>query len=219
MKKVLLLITAFIALSHVSKAQNVRLNGYAAYSFSDKFDSYYDPSNYYNGRINDGFQWGAGVEFMPSPYAGIEVSYYRKSTTAPTNYLSQGGIFQTPRTTNFDLNLNHILLNGTRYLRQEGSPIEGFGGFSLGASILDIRNPDNGVTNSITKFCWGARAGLNIWIVPQVALKFQAQLLSVVQSMGGSFYFGTGGSGVGLSSYSTVYQFSLGGGLVFNIAK
>jgi hypothetical protein len=42
-------------------------------------------------------------------------------------------------------------------------------------------------------------------------------LLSAVQAVGGGLYFGTGGAGAGVSGFSTFYQFSLGGGLVFKI--
>jgi hypothetical protein len=69
----------------------------------------------------------------------------------------------------------------------------------------------------LTANSWGVRAGGIVWAKENVGIKLQIQLLSAVQSMGGGFYFGTGGSGVGLSAYSTVYQLSLGGGLVFRM--
>lgn len=48
-------------------------------------------------------------------------------------------------------------------------------------------------------------------------IRLQAQLLSPVQAAGGGFYFGTGGSGIGVSTYSSIYQFNLGGSLVFRL--
>jgi hypothetical protein len=39
--------------------------------------------------------------------------------------------------------------------------------------------------------------------------------MSAVQSAGGGLYFGTGGGGAGVSTYSSMYQFGLGGGLAF----
>jgi hypothetical protein len=47
----------------------------------------------------------------------------------------------------------------------------------------------------------------------------QAQLLSAVQSVGGGFFFGTGGSGAAVTANSSMYQFELGGGLVFKMGK
>ena len=39
------------------------------------------------------------------------------------------------------------------------------------------------------------------------------------QGFGGGAYFGTGGAGFALSSYSSIYQFGLGGGLTFKLGK
>ena len=47
----------------------------------------------------------------------------------------------------------------------------------------------------------------------------QASLFSATQAFGGGLYFGTGGIGAGLSSYSSMYQFGLEGGLVFRLPQ
>ena len=59
---------------------------------------------------------------------------------------------------------------------------------------------------------------LNFWASEKIGIKLQAQLLSVAQATGGGLYFG-GGAGVAVSSYSTIYQFGLGGGLVFRFGQ
>jgi len=69
------------------------------------------------------------------------------------------------------------------------------------------------------KFAWGLRLGGIIWTPGRVGIKLQAQLLSAVQSAGGSVYFGTGGAGAGVSMYSSMYQFGVGGGLVFALGR
>jgi hypothetical protein len=50
-----------------------------------------------------------------------------------------------------------------------------------------------------------------------VGLKIYAQLNTVVGGVGGGFYFGTGGSGAGVSTYSSMVQFGLGGGLTVGL--
>ena len=195
-------------------SQNLRLNLYSSYVFDDAVDSYYDANNYYNGKIKGGYQWGAGLEYLANPFYGLEVSYLHQSTTAPTTYL-QSGIGGGVKTTDFDMNLNWIMLGGNRYLKKPGSNVEGFGGVSAGAVIIDIHNPSNGNDNSTTKFAWGVKGGANIWASSKIAIKLQAQLMSAVQAVGGGLYFGTGGAGAGVSSYSTMLQFGLGGGLSF----
>lgn len=197
-------------------SQKARLNGYAVYVFDDKFDSYYDVNNYYEGKFKGGLQWGVGLEYMAQAAQGIELLYLNQSTNAPTTYL-QGGQIGGVKTTNFDVGFNWIMLAGNRYIRKPGSKVEGFGGFMAGAVIINVENPDNGNDNSATKFGWGFRLGANIWASEKVAIKLQGQLMSAVQSAGGGLYFGTGGAGAGVSTYSSMYQFGLGGGLVISL--
>jgi len=196
-----------------ASAQTTRLNGYAMYVFDDKFDSYYDNSNYYQGKFKGGLQWGAGLEYLPHPSSGVELIYLNQKTTALTTYAYTG--LSGVKTTNFDVGFNWLMLAGNRYMRKPGSKVEGFGGFMLGAAFINVDNPDNGNSNSATKFAWGFRLGANIWASERVAIKLKADVLSAVQGAGGGLYFGTGGGGVGVSTYSSMYQFGLGGGIAF----
>jgi len=43
--------------------------------------------------------------------------------------------------------------------------------------------------------------------------------MSIAQGAGGGLYFGTGGVGAGVSTYSSMYQFQLGGGLTFKLGQ
>jgi len=194
--------------------KTTRLNGYAVYVFDDSFDSYYDQNNFYEGKFKGGLQWGVGVEFMPQAAQGIELLYLNQQTNAPTTYLQNGIGGVGTKTTNFDVGFNWIMLAGNRYIRKPGSKAEGFFGGMAGAVIINVDNPDNGTDNSATKFGWGIKAGVNIWASEKVAIKLQTQLMSAVQGAGGGLYFGTGGAGAGISAYSSMYQFGLGGGIV-----
>jgi len=212
LKKFILGIIFFAGITSMAIAQNVRLNGYAAYVFDDNVDSYYDPNNYYDGQINGGFQWGAGLEYMVSPSKGIEIKYLRRDCTAPMEYYKNGIQYKT-----FDVAINHILLGGSNYF-QTGGKVEPYAGAALGMSIITLKNVESG-DNQSTKFAWGVKLGTNIWATDKVGIKLQADLISVVQSAGGSFYFGTGGSGAGIGMYSTMYQWVLGGGLTFKLGQ
>jgi hypothetical protein len=191
-------------------AQGIRLNAYSSYVFDDKVDSYYDQNDYYNGTVKGGYQWGAGIEFMAHPKYGVELMYLRENTSAPLNYYNNGVKF-----TNFDLGINYFMLAGNRYFSKPGGRVEGFGGAMAGVNVTSVKNPTNGIKNDKTFFAWGFRGGANIWATEKVGIKLQAQLLSAVQSVGGGFYFGTGGAGAGVSTMSSILQFGLGGGLVF----
>lgn len=214
MKKISLVIL-FIATAIIVTAQNTRLNAYGMYSFDDDFDSYYDPYNYYNGTLKGSFAYGAGVEFMVKPHNCIELQWQHQSTTAPTQYI--GGITSNLKTTNFDVNIDYLLIGGDGHFSKPEGKAEGYGGFFLGCAFLGAKNPDNGNHNTATKFAWGFRLGCNIWANDKMGIKLQGQLLSISQGAGGGLYFGTGGVGAGVSSYSSVYQFQLGGGLTFKL--
>jgi len=215
MKKIFLVIF-FIAAAIIVTAQKARLNAYGMYSFDDKFDSYYDPHNYYNGTLKGSFAYGAGVEFMVKPHNCIELQWQHQSTTAPTSYWDGNAVLQEKHTT-FDVNIDYLLIGGDGHFANPAGKVEGYGGAFLGMAFLGAKNPNNNNHNTASKFAWGFRLGCNIWANDKIGVKLQGQLLSISQGAGGGLYFGTGGVGAGVSSYSSVYQFQLGGGLTFKL--
>jgi len=192
---------------------HIRVNAYTFYAFDDKVDSYYSSDEYYRGKIEGGFQWGAGLEYIISPGQGIEVSYLRLDTKAPMEYYKNGIQFS-----NFDVATNYVMIGGNRYFPL-GGQIEPFVGAQVGLGIFSVDNPDNGNSRNGTKFAWSIKAGVNLWASERVGLKLQTGLISAVQAVGGGLYFGTGGVGGGLETYSSFYQFYIGGGLSFDLAK
>jgi hypothetical protein len=217
MKKILIL--AFLAVGLSAGAQNLRLNLYAQYAFDDKVDNYYSSTSYYDGTIKGALIWGGGLEYLLNPAYGIELSYQRFDTKVPLDYYNFSA--QRAETAEFDLGANYIMIGGLRYLKNNPK-VEPFFGMQLGMVIADVTRPASvdpaNSDASATKFAWGLRGGVNIFPggeTSKVGLKLQAGLLSASQAMGGSLYFGTGGGGAGVSSYSTILQFTLGGGLVF----
>jgi hypothetical protein len=211
MKKLFLSLVLLAGITTLAKAQNIRFNAYTEYIFNDNIDSYYDPTSYYRGTINDGFQWGGSLEFMVDATKGIELKYLRRDAIAPLEYYNNGIKYK-----NFDLGMNYILLGGSNYFKT-GGMVEPYAGAAAGVAIINIQNPDATGDDNKTKFAWSVKLGTNIWFSDKVGLKLQADLLSAVQSAGGSFYFGSGGSGAGVSAYSTMYQWGVGGGLTFKI--
>jgi hypothetical protein len=215
MKKITLLIFVISIFSYGAKAQKIRANAYGAYVFDDSFESYYSDYVYYHGKIKGGFRGGIGLEYMMRPTSSLEVLWVHQSTTAPTTYRPEG--YFAEQRADLDLNLDYIMLAGQSYIRNADGAFEGYGGLMAGMAIVGAENPNTGGTGSATKFAWGARLGANIWVTPRIGIKLQADLLSIVQGAGGGLYFGTGGAGAGISTYSTMYQFGLGGGLTFKI--
>lgn len=195
---------------------HLRLNVYTMYAFDDKVDSYYSPTDYYRGTIKGGFQWGGGLEYIVAPDQGIELSYLRLDSNAPMEYYNYNS--NKIEYTNFDVATNYVLLGGNRYF-QVNPKVEPYAGLQAGMAIFNVKNPDSGRSGNSTKFAWGLKLGTNIWASERVGLKIQTGLVSAVQAAGGGFYFGTGGVGTGISTYSTFYQFYIGGGLTFNMGQ
>ena len=214
MKKLLL---AFILLAGTyvfvqAQGPEIRLHGYALYAFDDNsVDSYYSASSYFYGSIKGGFQYGGGLEVMPYPEAGVELSYLRLDSKAPMEYFDDGIVYTT-----FDLAQNWVLLSFNKYL-PVNEKIEPYLAPQIGMNILNVTNPDNGDSGNVTKLAWGIKGGVNIFANEKVGFKLQMSLLSTVQAVGGGLYFGTGGAGAGVTGYSSYYQFNIGGGLVFGV--
>jgi hypothetical protein len=189
----------------------LRLNVYTTYAFDDNVDSYYSATEYFDGTIKGGFEYGGGLEFILRPAYGIELSYLRLDSKAPLTYYNNG-----VKSSEFDVASNYIMVGGNRYLLVNPK-IEPYFGLQMGMGVFNVDNPDNGNSGNATKFAWGIKAGANIWLSNKIGLKLQGGLLSAVQSVGGGLYFGTGGAGAGVTGYSTFYQWSLGGGLIFDV--
>ena len=211
-KKFLILI--FMAATSTLYAQEKRLNVYSTYVFDDKFDTYYSSTDYYTGKIIGGYQWGAGFEFKPNRNVGAELLYLHQDTQAPVQYYNIGAVNRT-----LDIGVNYYLLGINRYMPTGNEKVEPYGGVLLGAVGYVNKNPAAGEPTSSTRFALGFRLGATIWASAKVGIKLQAQFLSSVQGVGGGFYFGTGGSGAGVSTYSTITQLGLGGGLVFKLGQ
>lgn len=207
MKKGFLLTSLFVMSIGIAWAQpTITLLTFESYTFSDQFDTEYG-----HGKIQDGFQWGAGLEFGLSEVMAVELIYQNLKTDAYYDgYYSQG----PSQRFNGNVGINYVLIGGTRYAPLNDK-ISGFGTFDLGVAWS---NPEESLqSESVTKFALGGRLGVRIMASEKVSIRLHGQLLSPVQWAGGGFYFGTGGSGAGVTTGSTIYQFNLGGSLNYRL--
>lgn len=201
MKRLSLLAAALFAASFLMAQPTITLLTFESYTFADKFDTQYG-----TGKIQDGFQWGLGLEFGLAETAAVELIYQNLKTDA----------FYQGIDARYDgkVGINYALVGGTKYAPLNDK-IAGFGTFNMGVAWS---SPDESLASeSVTKFAIGGRLGVRISTSERVSLRLHAQLLSPVQWAGGGFYFGTGGSGAGVSTGSTIYQFNLGGSVNFKL--
>jgi opacity protein-like surface antigen len=205
-----------VFISGISSAQNVRINLYSAYTFDDEISAVTNGNYSFSGTMKGGYQWGAGVEFLLQKTYGIELLYFRQDTKFPVNYRRTTGFDSTRE---FGLGGNFIMLAGNKYLPISNSVVMPYGGFMLGMSIFNNKDPLPGGETSSTNFAWGLRGGVFINASKNVGVKLHAQLLSAVQSFGTGMYYGTGYAPVSVSTGSSMLQFGLGGALVIGLGK
>jgi hypothetical protein len=193
-----------------------QLNLYGMYVFDDHVEGSGDGGYYFSGKVKGGFLGGIGLQFNLRDNYGLELLYMRQDTHVDFDR------FETPNNPsekpNPKLTANYVMLAGVKSVKT-GNKAEPYGGIMLGANFLNLESDGDIPGGSATKFAWGIRGGVNIWASERVGIKLQAQLLSSVQGVGGGIYLGTGGAGAGVSTYSSVLQLGLGGGLSFRFGK
>jgi hypothetical protein len=188
----------------------IALNLYGGYTFPDHVDlgSYNSYSDH--GYIQGAGQYGAGLEFFMDKRRSLELTYLYMGTHAQF-YDWEG---QT-NPNNDKASLNYIMIGGNNYFPTR-SNVWPFFGASIGVGIADFNYYDQGSTTA-TKFAWNVRFGVKIKTQSVVSIKLQAWLQSIAQGVGVGVGFGTGGIGAGVSTYSSMLQFGLGGVLSFGL--
>jgi opacity protein-like surface antigen len=215
MKKLLGFVLTLLSFALKSQSPvQITLMTFESYSFADKIVT----EDGYEGKINDGFQWGGGLEFCFREKVALELIYQRLNTDGyldkPLAYVSGTNIVNTTERTQGNIAIDYYLLGGTRY-HPLTDKVSGFGTINAGLGVLS--STDNNNSSNAEKFCWGLRLGLKIQANEKVSIRLHGQLLSAVQAVGGGLYFGTGGGGAGVTGYSTFWQFNLGGSVNFRL--
>jgi hypothetical protein len=214
MKKIILLLVLAGTMTTIM-AQHARLNFYGAYTFDDGFDVVSDANTFYNGTVKGGVQWGAGLQYMFNKQSSAEILWLHRTTTVPANF--KFGSNTQLRSETFDLKHDFIMLSGDGHFGG-GGKAEGYAGIMAGVLISNLEAPSLNKSSNNTNFAWGGRVGTNIWFSPKLGLKLQALILSASRATGGDYYWSWYGP-IYLTEYSTLWQFSLGGGLTFKLGK
>ncbi|MBS1662620.1 MAG: hypothetical protein JST68_16375 [Bacteroidetes bacterium] len=203
MRKKLILLPVALFLAVASFAQTaVEFIPQGGYTFASRTDY---PDLF--GRVNGNGNLGAALKFNVNRSFGIEVLYSHMSTTSGLYYYDDHSPYSQG-----DVKLDYIMIGPVQSFTIPGSTVRPFIGAMLGAAVI---SPD--LNSSFTKFAAGFQLGTNIYVSPRVGLQLKAQLLSPVDAAGGSLFFSNYGSGGGISTYSSMYQFSLNAGLIIGL--
>lgn len=194
-------LTLLIVLNIAVHAQGLRINLNGGYIFRDRFPIT-TTLGVLEATIKEAPVFGGGLEYLVNEDYGIELYYLGMPT--------EGSVRDRFQRYSEDLMVNYIMAGGVRYA-PFSDRVKGFGGVSLGVAAFE------GQTVSRAYAAWGLRGGVFISATERIGLRVGAQLHSPIEAVGGGVYIGTGGTGGGVQTYSTIYQFGFVGGVSFTL--
>lgn len=205
MKKPLLLIIFLCAASlSAQSSRSFLVNLYGGYTFSDRID--FDNSHV---TVEDGFEYGAGLEYFFMENSSIELKYNRLDTKLPL-YGPAG----------LQLNagddkgaVNYILADYTYYFSTGSPNLLPFLGAGAGLAVLETPQSGNG-----TYFAWELKTGVKIKTNSPFSININAYLQSMTAAVGNEYYWTYYGI-VGVADYVSAYQFGLGAVLSYDFSK
>ena len=195
-------------------SQSFLLNLYGGYTFSDRvdFDSSY-------ARVEDGFEYGIGLEYFIMDNASVELKYNRLDTRMPLYTkipLSEGSI---PAGTQLNAGddkgaINYILADYTYYFGSSSQKALPFLGAGAGVAILETPRSGNG-----TYFAWEVKAGVKVKTNSPVSINLHAYLQSMSAAVGYDYYWDYYWGPVAVNDYVSTFQFGLGIALSYDFSK
>jgi hypothetical protein len=205
MKKILHFVAVFACLPALLNAQTVEVTPFGGYVFGGSMSG-----TSANVHINGAAQYGGIISIGVSRVMDVDLLYNRSDTKADLDsyYVLQGYKPQIP------LSINYMHIGFTKNFRINPT-VSPFVGFNLGACLFYPKAD----YQDAWFFSVGMNAGAKVYFSKRVGLRLQAQGLVPIQGSGFSFFVGSGGSGGGVSMYSTLFQFGFTGGLIFRLGK
>jgi len=190
------------------------LNLYGGYTFADKveFDSSY-------ARVEDGFEYGAGLEYFFIDNQSIELKYNRLDTSMPLyTYvpIPGAGIPANGQVNAGDDKgaINYILADYTYYFGSSASKAMPFLGAGAGIAILETPKSGSG-----TYFAWEIKAGVKVKTNSPLSINLHAYLQSMSAAVGYDYYWDYYWGPIAVSDYASTFQFGLGASLSYDFSK
>jgi hypothetical protein len=207
MRSFLTLITLVALAASPAAAQKVEINALTGYMFGASNDYYY---NTYNGNLyfEGSIMYGGAIDVDLRNNVMLELQYMFQ----PTKVRLEGS-YDLDDNGGGEVN-NHLIQIGGLYSKDLNQKASLFGGLMVG---MEIFAPADTKYESETRFLASLTGGAKIWLGEKVGLRLNG-MLSMPMIFGGTgIYFGTGGAGYGVSTVVQLFQFSLGGGIVYKL--
>ncbi|MEI7501006.1 MAG: DUF2715 domain-containing protein [Bacteroidota bacterium] len=206
MRKYIILILAVICLPLIMNAQSVEVTPFGGYVFPGTMNA--DGGNV---RFLGNGQYGGMISIGVSRVMDVDLIYNRIDTKADVNIYGWNNSYnyvQVP------VSINYMLVGFTKNFRVN-TVVSPFVGFNLGAVMFYPKED----YQEAWFFSMGLTGGAKVYFSKRVGLRIQAQALVPIQGSGFYLFAGTGGSGGGVSVYSTLVQFGFTGGLIFRLGR
>ncbi|TDO99148.1 outer membrane beta-barrel protein [Flavobacterium sp. 245] len=214
MKKYHLLFVVFLfSLTISAQSQgSFLLNLYGGYTFSDKvdFDSSY-------ARVEDGFEYGGGLEYFILDNQSVELKYNRLDTNMPlyTKVPLTGFPAGSQVNAGDDKGaINYVLVDYTYYFGSSSQKALPFLGAGAGIAILETPRSGSG-----TYFAWEIKGGVKIKTDSPFSININAYLQSMSAAVGYDYYWDYYWGPLAVTDYASTFQFGLGAVLSYDFKK
>jgi len=205
MKKLLLLTALFFVIIQVKAQGDIEVTGFGGYTFKNSF-------NIRGGKatVGDGGTYGGSLAFGLRDNLDVEFYYSRQESTLSA--------FSSFDNINFreSGNVSYWMLGANRNFQALNPNLYFFTAFRLGGVTFSTKD---GTPDSVSKFAASFGGGMKFFINDQMGIKLSGNMLFPIMDAGASLWFGTGGGGVGVSTWSPILQFNFNGGIFFRISK
>lgn len=207
LKALLVLVAIFIISISNSWAQgDIEITGFGGYTFKNSF-------NIVGGSatVGDGATFGGSIAFEIKDDIDLELYYSRQqSTLSAFSVFGQGINFRE------DGSVSYWMIGGSRNFQSLNPNLYFFTSVRFGGVTFSTNDR---VRESTSKFAASFGGGLKYFVSDQIGIKITGNLLYPIFDAGAGLYFGTGGSGIGVSTWSPMLQFNFNGGVFFRIIK
>lgn len=205
MKKVLLTLTLILVANQLWAQRDIEITAFSGYTFKNTFDIYGG-----RARIDDGHTYGGMLAVEVTDGLDVEFMYSRQNTvvTAYSAFMSND--------VNEDANVVYYMIGGTKTFETMNSSLNFFTGMKLGGVTIASQEDD---FDSVSKFAAGLNGGVKYFITDKLGIKLAMLINFPIVDVGAGLWFGTGGGGVGVSTWSPIVQFNMQGGLFFRISN
>ena len=181
----------------------IEIHAFGGGNFGDRFNV-----NGGQARVRGSALFGASIWYETISGLGVEVEYMRQSTTGEvtSSFLIDSDI---------PMNFNYVL-GGGHWVYTPNESVRTNLGIKFGATGF---YPDTDRYNNVWKFTAAFNAGMRYYITERIGLRAQLHLLMPIQFGAGTFWAGNGGSGVGVSTFTTILQFGGVAGIFYRFSQ